>query len=146
MAKKVMKTKKKLVKKPVKKTIRKPVVKVAKKSAKAIQQKPLKIDYSKAVTPLGQRLVVRLLQEEQVTAGGIIIPSSVKTQTGYLKAAVLAIGTGLKTKKGHLKPLDVQVGDTILFQGYASVKVEFKSTLGTEELHILNESDVLGIV
>jgi chaperonin GroES len=76
-----------------------------------------------------------------ITAGGIIIPNSVDVKSGYLKATVLAVGIGAKTKKGHLKPLDVKVGDTILFQRHVSVKVEFNS----EELYILNESNVLGI-
>ncbi len=94
------------------------------------------------IAPLGQRVVVKLVQPEKVTAGGIIIPDSAEAKSTYLKGQVLAIGSGLKTKNGHIKPLDVQVGDTILFQGYASVKVEFKS----EELHIVNESDVLGVI
>lgn len=141
--------KKKIIKKSASK--KKTVVKKAVKRSAQIKSTPKKvtvkvqskkIDYTRAVTPLGERLVVRLIQAEQVTAGGLIIPGTVSMSTGYLKGIVLAVGSGLKNKKGHLKPLDVQVGDTILFQSYNSTKIEFN----LEELHIVNESDVLGIV
>lgn len=141
------KKKKKVVKKIQKKVIKKKSVK--KKITKKVKPKKItkpvtksKVNYANAISPLGERLVVRLVQREQVTAGGIIIPNTVETKIGYLKGDVLAVGPGSKTKKGQSRPLDVQVGDTVLFQGYASIKVEFNA----EELHIVNESDVLGIV
>lgn len=157
----VKKTAKKAVKKPTKKTakkvVKKAVKKVAKKltnklAAKAQTKKPaipavkpapkVNIDYSKAITPLGDRLVVKPTSSERVTAGGLIIPDSATTASGYLKAKVLAVGQGGKNKKGHVKPLDVQVGDTVLFSEYAGTKVTFNS----EELQIIHESDVMGIV
>lgn len=101
-----------------------------------------KIDYSRAVTPLADRLVVRVKTGERITAGGLIIPDTASMATGYLKAEVLAVGSGIKTKKGQLLPLDVQIGDEVLFQEYAGTKVEFNN----EELVIINESDVMGIV
>lgn len=103
---------------------------------------PKNIDYTKAVTPLGERLVVRAVQAETMTAGGLYIPDTVDTKERYVKATVLAAGQGAKNKKGQTKPLDVKVGDTILFPAYASVRIQFNS----EELHIVNESDVLGTV
>lgn len=118
---------------------------VAKSSAKPlIIQKavPKNIDYTKVVTPLGERLVVRAVQAETMTAGGLYIPDTVDTKERYVKAIVLAAGAGAKNKKGHIKHLDVKVGDTVLFPAYASVRIQFNS----EELHIVNESDVLGTV
>lgn len=102
-----------------------------------------KIDYSKAITPLGDRLVVRVANGgERVTAGGLIIPDTVSQATGYLKAQVLAVGSGAKSKKGHLKPLDVKIGDEVLFSEYAGTKIKF----GQEEVQIIHESDVMGVV
>ncbi|MBC7457543.1 MAG: co-chaperone GroES [Bdellovibrionaceae bacterium] len=121
------------------------VKKVVKPTAKPLviqKQTPKNIDYAKAVTPLGERLVVRAVQAETMTAGGLYIPDTVDTRERYVKATVLATGNGAKNKKGHTKPLDVKVGDTILFPAYASVRIQFNS----EELHIVNESDVLGTV
>jgi chaperonin GroES len=172
----VKKTTKKPVKKAAKKTAaKKPVKKVTKKAApqkvvkkkavvkKAAPQKkapvkakasaavkpliiqkavPKNIDYTKVVTPLGERLVVRAVQAETMTAGGLYIPDTVDTKERYVKAIVLAAGAGAKNKKGHIKHLDVKVGDTVLFPAYASVRIQFNS----EELHIVNESDVLGTV
>lgn len=131
-------------KKPAKKSIKKPVKKSVKKaeaSTSKASSKP-QVDYSKAVTPLGDRLVVKLVDGERVTAGGLIIPDSASMASGYLKAKVLATGVGARNKKGHVKPLDVKVGDTILFSEYAGTKINFNS----EDLQIINESDVMGIV
>lgn len=130
-----------------KKTVVKAPVKAIKKTAIAktpvvkMQNAP-KVDYSKAITPLGDRLVVRVLSAERVTAGGIIIPDSAVTETGFIKAKVLAAGSGAKSKKGLLQPLDVQVGDTVLFNSYAGSKINFNS----EELQIIHETDVMGVV
>lgn len=145
------KAKKPQSKKTVKKVTKKAVKKV---SAKPIAAKPVvtkatkptpkvNVDYSKAITPLGDRLVVRLVNTERVTPGGLIIPNtSSSIATGYLKATVLAIGSGGKSKKGHLQPLDVKIGDTVLFAEHAGTKVTFNS----EELQIIHESDVMGVV
>lgn len=169
------KKKKKLIKKQIKKTVKKVVKKatkkVAKKTAKNNTKKPVKktkaktspiktnlkskpagkvksnpiskVDYSKAITPLGDRLVVKVTNSEKITAGGIIIPDSASSPaTGYLKAKVLAVGHGGKSKKGYQKPLDVQVGDFVLFTEHSGTNVTFNS----EELQIIHESDVMGIV
>lgn len=142
--------KKSLVKKPVaKKTVAKKTI--AKKSAvkprtaQVVRSvtKPVKLaDYTKAFTPLADRLVVRVVENEKVTAGGIIIPDSAQGALGHLKGQVLAVGIGAKNKKGQTRPLDVKLGDYVLFAEYAGLKVEFNS----EELHIVKESDVMGIV
>ncbi|MEK6628372.1 MAG: co-chaperone GroES [Bdellovibrionota bacterium] len=165
--------KKKLVKKTTKKTVKKPTKKVAKKAAKKttkkkttkksvkpVAKKTLKktgaqpisslkpvpkanVDYSKAITPLGDRLVVRVTHSEKITPGGLIIPDSASSiATGYLKAMVLAVGSGAKSKKGHLRPLDVKIGDTVLFAEHSGTKVSFNS----EDLQIIHETDVMGVV
>lgn len=143
---------KKAVKKAVKKSVKKAVVKkaavkkaTAKTPVKKQTAKPIpkvNVDYSKAITPLGDRLVVRVSTGERITAGGLIIPDSASLATGYLKATVLAVGTGGKNKKGLLRPLDVKIGDNVLFSEHAGTKVSFNA----EELQIIHESDVMGIV
>ncbi|MCM2354955.1 MAG: co-chaperone GroES [Pseudobdellovibrio sp.] len=153
------KGKKAAAKKQPKKTIKKVTKAVAKKSVKAKPAakksapvkaaapkapaaKPVaKIDYTKAITPLGDRLVIRLTQTERVTPGGLILPDSVSSTSGYLKGEVLAAGHGTYTKKGHHKLLDVKIGDVVLFNEYSSTKVKYNN----EDLHIVHESDVLGV-
>ncbi len=142
-------TVKKVAKKPAPKVIKKSVKKIVKKTtvqvAKKIIAKPVvraSIDYSKAVTPLGDRLVVRVVQSEKMTAGGLYIPDMAQSSEGYLKGEVLAVGQGHTTKKGFLRSMDVQKGDQVLFSEHAGTKVVFNS----EELQIVNETDVLGIV
>ncbi len=105
--------------------------------------KPVKMkDYANAFTPLADRLVVRVVENEKITAGGIIIPDSASMVQGHLKGEVLAAGHGAKNKKGLVRPLDVQLGDFVLFAEYSGVKIEFNS----EELQIVKESDIMGIV
>ena len=128
-------------KKPIQKS--KAASKKTSVAKQVVAQKPVKItDYSKAITPLADRLVIRVVQAEKVTPGGIIIPDSVSTVAGHLEGEVLAVGHGSKNKKGLIKALDVQVGDFVLFSEYSGTKVEFHS----EELQIIKESDVMGIV
>ena len=103
---------------------------------------PKNVDYSKAITPLGDRLVVRVNEGEKVTPGGLIIPDSVSQATGFLKAKVLAVGRGTQNKKGSIKPMDVKIGDTVLFSQHAGMKVKFNS----EDLQIIQETDVMGVV
>ena len=130
-------------KKATKKSAVKPVQKTKKAMVPLKATKPVKfVDYTKAITPLADRLVVRVVETEKVTAGGIIIPDNVSTVAGHLKGQVLAVGTGARNKKGQVRPLDVKLGDFVLFAEYSGIKVEFNS----EEVQIVNESDVMGIV
>ena len=145
VVKKVKKVTKKVAKKTAKKVTKKPAKKLVKKVVAKPAVKPTAkpaVDYSKAITPLGDRVVVRVVSGERVTAGGLIIPESASMAAGYVKAEVLAVGHGGKTKRGHLKPLDVKVGDRVLFSEYAGTKVVY----GGEELQIIHESDVMGVV
>lgn len=145
-AKKAAPVKKAAVKKPAakkaapKKAVKK-IVK-AKLAKKATPAKPaVQVDYTKAITPLGDRLVIRLTRTEKVSPGGLILPDSVSSTEGYLKGEVLAAGHGTYTKKGHHKLLDVKIGDTVLFSEYSTTKVKFNN----EDLHIVHENDVLGV-
>lgn len=145
-----LKSKKKKIKVTKKSTaVKKKTVKKAagsKSSVPVAASKPAvtkpSIDYTKAVTPLGDRLVVRVLSGERVTAGGLIIPDTASMATGYLKAVVLASGSGAKNKKGSLRPLDVQVGDEVLFSEHAGIKIRFND----EDLQIIHETDVMGVI
>lgn len=146
----VKKTKPKMAVKTKAKVKNKQVTKIKKAAVKTIQTKAkslakastAKVDYSKAITPLGDRLVVRVANGERVTAGGLIIPDTVSSATGFLKATVLAVGRGSQNKKGFIKLMDVQVGDSVLFSEHAGTKVKFNS----EDLQIIHETDVMGIV
>jgi chaperonin GroES len=112
-------------------------------SSKTSSVKPVKtsVDYTKAITPLGDRLVIRLVQSEKITPAGLILLDSATSAEGYLKGEVLATGHGTYTKKGHHQALDVKVGDTVLFNEYSSTKVKFNN----EDLHIVHENEVLGV-
>lgn len=155
--KKTVSKKKTVVKKnSVKKSTSKKTVKpkAVKKSAKVvtkavaskpvIKAQPKKVNYAEAVSPLGDRIVVKAESDssEKITAGGIIIPGTSNYEDGYVRAKVMAVGSGWKSKKGHIHPLDVKAGDTVLFSEYRAVKVRFND----EDLFILNESDVFGVV
>lgn len=152
--------KKTAVKKPVKAIAKKAVAKTSTKKTKAqVNEKPAvkkatapvlttakpvikNLDYSKAITPLGDRLVLRVVQAAKMTAGGLYIPDMVSDAAGHLKGEVLAVGGGGKNKKGAVRPLDVRKGDFVLFAEHAGTKIEFNS----EELQIVHEADVMGIV
>ena len=90
--------------------------------------------------PLHDRVLVRRLQAQEKTAGGIIIPDTVqeKPQEGE----VVAIGTGTRAEDGTITPLDLKAGDKILFGKWSGTEVK----LDGEDLIIMKESDVLGIV
>ncbi|MBH9538856.1 MULTISPECIES: co-chaperone GroES [Novosphingopyxis] len=90
--------------------------------------------------PLHDRVLVRRVEAEQKTAGGIIIPDSVqeKPQEGE----VVAVGTGAKADDGTVTPLDVKSGDRILFGKWSGTEVKVDG----EELIIMKESDILGII
>jgi chaperonin GroES len=93
-----------------------------------------------AIRPLGDRLLVKRVQEEKETAGGIIIPDSAKEKP--IEGKVIAVGNGKRGDDGKTIKLEVKKGDRILFGKYAGTEVKIE---GTEHL-ILREDDVLGIV
>jgi chaperonin GroES len=90
--------------------------------------------------PLHDRVVVRRLEEEQRSAGGIIIPDTAKEKP--MQGEVLAVGPGARNEDGDLIPLDVKVGDRILFGKWSGTEVKIDG----DELLIMKESDIMGIL
>jgi chaperonin GroES len=90
--------------------------------------------------PLHDRVVVQRIEENQKTAGGIIIPDTAaeKPQTGK----VIAVGPGARGEDGKIEPLDVKAGDKVLFAKWSGSEVK----LDGEELLIMKESDIMGVL
>ena len=94
----------------------------------------------KKIRPLHDRVIVRRLEEERKSAGGIVIPDSAKEKP--IQGEVIAVGTGKILEDGKVRPLDVKKGDRVLFGKYAGTEVK----LDGEEHLILREDDVLGVI
>ena len=90
--------------------------------------------------PLHDRVLVRRVEAEEKTAGGIIIPDTAKEKPQ--EGEVVAAGTGLKNEDGKITPLDVKAGDRILCGKWSGTEVKVNG----EDLLIMKESDILGIV
>jgi chaperonin GroES len=93
-----------------------------------------------AFRPLGDRVLVRRVEEEAKTKGGIIIPDTAKEKPQ--EGEVIAVGPGARDDSGKLQPLDVAVGDRILFGKWSGTEVK----LDGEDLLIMKESDILGVL
>jgi len=93
-----------------------------------------------SLKPLGNRVVVEPLEQEEVTAGGIVLPETAKEKPQ--KGKVLSIGPGDRNDKGERVPLDVAEGDTVLFAKYAGTEIKVDG----KKLLILRESDILAIL
>lgn len=92
------------------------------------------------IKPLGQRVLVKRLEAEAVSAGGIIVPDTAKEKPQ--EAEVLSLGTGGKDDNGKAIDFTVKVGDKVLISKYGGTEVK----LDGQEVLIINESDILGIV
>ena len=92
------------------------------------------------IRPLGDRVLVKRVAEEEKTKGGIIIPDTAKEKPQEGK--VVAVGKGRKDEDGKVTPLEVKSGDRILFSKYAGTEIKLEG----EEHLILREDDILGIV
>ena len=90
--------------------------------------------------PLHDRVIVRRITAEEKTAGGIIIPDTAKEKP--MEGEVIACGPGARNEQGQLVPLDVKAGDRILFGKWSGTEVKIDG----EELLIMKESDVMGII
>ncbi len=90
--------------------------------------------------PLHDRIVVRRIDADEKTAGGIIIPDTAKEKPQ--EGEVLAVGPGARDEKGALQPLDVKKGDRVLFGKWSGTEIK----LDGEELLIMKESDVMGVI
>ena len=89
--------------------------------------------------PLHDRVLVRRLQEEEKTAGGIIIPDTAKEKPS--QGEIVSVGAGAKDENGKTQPLDVKAGDKVLFGKWSGTEVKVNG----EELLIMKESDIMGI-
>jgi chaperonin GroES len=90
--------------------------------------------------PLHDRIVVRRVEADEKTAGGIIIPDTAKEKPQ--EGEVLAVGPGARDDSGQIQPLDVKAGDRILFGKWSGTEI----SLDGEDLLIMKESDVMGIL
>ena len=90
--------------------------------------------------PLHDRVVVRRIDAEEKTKGGIIIPDTAKEKPQ--EGEVIAAGPGARNEAGQLQPLDVKVGDRILFGKWSGTEIK----LNGEDLLIMKESDVMGVI
>lgn len=90
--------------------------------------------------PLHDRVVVRRVESEEKTAGGIIIPDTAKEKP--MEGEIIAAGSGIRNEDGSITPLDVKKGDKVLFGKWSGTEV----TIDGKELIIMKESDLLGII
>jgi chaperonin GroES len=90
--------------------------------------------------PLNDRVVVKRTEEEERTAGGIIIPDSAKEKP--IQGEVLAVGSGKLGEDGTRRPLDVKAGDRVLFGKYAGTDIKVEG----DELLIMREDDILAVI
>lgn len=125
---------------------KKKIVKKAVKTAKAVAKRPApsakpvkaaKINFS--LIPLDDRVLVAAEGPSETTAGGIIIPGNAAQRPN--RGRVLAAGRGKRNKKGQVRPLDVNVGDMVLYPEFSGTAI----TLNGEEFLILREEEVLGV-
>jgi chaperonin GroES len=92
------------------------------------------------IRPLHDRVVVRRKEEETKTAGGIVLPGSAAEKPA--QGEVIAVGPGKALDDGKVRPIDLKVGDTVVFGKYSSNTVK----VGDEELLILSESEIYGVL
>ncbi len=90
--------------------------------------------------PLHDRVVIKRIEEEERSAGGIIIPDTAKEKP--MEGEVVAVGPGARSEDGKLHPLDVKVGDRVLFGKWSGTEVKIDS----EEYIIAKESDIMGVI
>ena len=92
------------------------------------------------IRPLGDKIVIKVIEDAEQTSGGIFIPDSAKEKSQ--RGEVIAVGAGKPNDKGEREPMDVKVGDVVLFAKYAGTDVK----VSDETLKIMSVSDVLGII
>jgi len=90
--------------------------------------------------PLHDRVLVERVEQDEKSAGGIIIPDT--AQEKPMEGEIVAVGSGARSKDGTVHPLDVKVGDRILFGKYSGTEVKMDG----EELMIMPESDIMGVI
>jgi chaperonin GroES len=93
-----------------------------------------------SIRPLHDRVVVRRLDEEKTTAGGIVLPDSATEKP--MEGEVISVGNGKITESGDVRPLDVKPGDKVLFGKYSGTEVKVDG----EELLVMREDDIMAVV
>ena len=93
------------------------------------------------IEPLYDKVVIKPLDEEEVTASGIVLPETVDKEKP-MQGTVVAVGEGRRTRRGQITPLKVKVGDKVLFTKYAPDEVE----IDDEEYLVIEEDKILGII
>jgi chaperonin GroES len=92
------------------------------------------------IRPLHDRVVVRRMEEERTTAGGIVIPDTATEKP--IQGEIIAVGKGKILENGEVRPLDVKVGDRVLFGKYSGTEVK----LDGKEFLVMREDDLMGVV
>ena len=92
------------------------------------------------IRPLQDRVMVKRLEEETKTAGGIIIPDTAKEKPQ--KGEIVAVGPGKRNEDGKVQPLDVKKGNKVLFSKYAGTEIKVEG----DELLIMREDDIMGVI
>ncbi len=92
------------------------------------------------IRPLHDRVVVKRMEEERTSAGGIVIPDSATEKPS--RGEILAVGNGKVADNGYVRALDVKVGDTVLFGKYAGTEVKVEG----QEVLIMREDDIMGVI
>ena len=92
------------------------------------------------IRPLHDRVVIRRMEEETTTAGGIVLPGAAAEKP--MQGEVLAVGNGKSLDNGQVRPLDVKVGDKVLFGKYSGTEVKIDG----DELLVMREEDIMGVV
>ncbi len=92
------------------------------------------------IRPLHDRVIVRRMEEERTSAGGIVIPDSATEKPA--QGEIVAIGNGKLLESGDVRPLDVKAGDKVLFGKYSGTEVKVEG----EELLVMREEDIMGVV
>ena len=92
------------------------------------------------IRPLHDRVIVRRMEEERLSAGGIVIPDAAAEKP--IQGEVLAVGKGKMLDNGEIRPMEVKVGDRILFGKYSGTEVK----LSGEEILVMREEDIMGVL
>ena len=92
------------------------------------------------IRPLQDRVVIRRMEEERTSAGGIMLPDSATEKP--VQGQVVAVGNGKVLDSGESRPLDVKVGDRVLFGKYSGTEVK----IGDEDLLVMREDDIMGVI
>ncbi|MCK6370551.1 MAG: co-chaperone GroES [Gammaproteobacteria bacterium] len=92
------------------------------------------------IRPLHDRVIIRRLEEERKSPGGIVIPDTATEKP--IRGKVIAVGSGRITEKGEVRPLDIKKGDTVLFGKYSGTEVKVDG----EDLVVMREDDIMAVI